>query len=601
MVGSITILPPNMPPLVSITNPQDGAKFTIGANILIEANASDDSAVTRVEFFESGNLIATDFDAPYSTSLTNVALGNYSLTATVFDAEGLFTTSTAVNISALNTPTIIITHPTEGAKFRLGTNVFIAADVTVAGLAVTSIQFFESDGTDFQAISPSLTDAPYNFLWSPVTAGTHSLRAVVTDEAGGTTASALVNIEVFDPGTENPTIAITNAPPNFSRATNSTLPISGIAADDIRLDYVEFQVNGGPFLRANGTNNWIAQVGLVAGTNVINFRSVDFAGNFSTNDTRTLIYVLNSPTVLVRGLGTVKPNLDGKVLELGKFYQMIARPGAGQIFGGWSGTTNSNKAVLNFPMDSNLVLIASFIPNPFPNVKGIYTGLIFETNNVRPETSGSFKLNVTSRGTFSGRLTIQNKNYPLHGQFDYSGFVRFPVLRSPRLPAVITLNLDLLGANGISGAVTSAIVTLVTNDSTTIETTHNGWGSVLHGNRMVSVPEFNSGLRNRELRFDLKSGEENFGSGVIHFNATRILGRLSSGELLNQTLFLSQNGQIPFYSSLNNGDTVLFGWLTLQNSLPPSVSGELVFGTTNGFSSLVDFVPAEEAAAQIAK
>jgi len=330
---------------------------------------------------------------------------------------------------------------------------------------------------------------------------------------------------------------------------------------------------------------------------VINFRSVDFAGNFSTNTTRTFTYVVNSSiTVQVRGLGVVSPNLNGRLLEIQKFYQLIARPASGQIFGGWEGAMISNKAVLNFQMKSNLHLTANFIPNPFPRVKGTYTGLIFETNNVRPQTSGSFKLNVTSRGTFSGRLTIQNKNYPLHGQFDYSGYAKVPVLRRPLLPAVATLNLDFLDTNKIGGEVISAIVTnvIVTNAlATNTVTTNIGWSSVLLGNRTVPIAEFNPDLRGDEFRFDLKSSEENFGSAVAQFDAGRLRGRLSSGEPFSQTLSLSRNGRSPFYSSLNNGSAVLVGWLTLENSPRPALGGEIVFGTTTGLSAVMEIVPAE--------
>jgi hypothetical protein len=220
------------------------------------------------------------------------------------------------------------------------------------------------------------------------------------------------------------------------------------------LDYVEFQVNGGAFVRAAGLSNWIAQVELIAGTNVIHFRSVDFAGNISTNDTRFFTYVLNSPTVIVRGFGKVTPNLDGKLLTLGRTYQMVAQPGRGQIFGGWNGPAISNKAVLNFEMKSNLVLTANFVPNPFAALKGTYTGLFFETNNVRATNSGFIKIQVTGRGKFSGKLTIDGRNFPLRGALDYLGNAEIPLLRRPISPVLVTLNLDLSGANGISGEVT---------------------------------------------------------------------------------------------------------------------------------------------------
>jgi plastocyanin len=537
MVGSVTVLPPNTPPSVSITSPQNGAKFTTGANILIEAVASDNKGVARVEFFVDGNLIATDFSAPYSASLTNVAVGNYFLTATAFDAEGLSATSTTVEISVADSPTIVMTQPNEGARFGLGTNIFVAAEVTAAGLTAANVQFFESDGTNFQAISPPLTTAPYNFLWNPENAGTHRLRAIVTDEAGGTTPSAAVTVEVFEQGTKNPTIAVTDSPPNFSRATNSTLFISGIAGDDVRLDYVEFQVNGGAFVRAAGLSNWTAQVELIAGTNVIHFRSVDFAGNISTNDTRIFTYVLNSPTVIVRGFGKVTPNLDGKLLTLGRTYQMVARPGRGQIFGGWNGTAVSNIAVLNFEMKSNLVLTANFVPNSFAALKGTYTGLFFETNNVRATNSGFIKIQVSSRGKFSGKLTLDGRNLPLRGALDYSGNAEIPLLRRPISPVLVTLNLDLSGANGISG-----------------EVTDGNWVSVLVAKkaleRAVIAPRLRTG--NRSITFDV-IGEPLSPDAAIEVRKLRSSGAVSfrftdsTTKKNSPTAFWAADNSAPFF------------------------------------------------------
>ncbi len=456
-LAALVITPlPNLFPIVVLAAPTNGARFRLGSTQTIQANATDqDGTIARVEFFLNTNLVATLSNAPYEIALTNLTLGNYSAVARATDDDGDITISDAVNFSVLASPSVTITQPRDGARFGRGTNISIMAGVNAPGLAATTVQYFETVGNNFVAISPPLAHAPYVFIWGPSFVGTHVVLAIVTDEFGGTNSSAPVSIEVFEPGTKNPTIAITNSPRNFSRLTNSPIFISGTANDDVALERVEFQINGGPFFPASGTKNWVAQIGLGAGTNVFNFRSVDFAGNFSTNATRTLVYVVTSVlSVQVRGLGTISPNLNGRRLEIGKFYQMIARPGSGQIFAGWVGGATSNKTVLNFQMKSNLVLTANFIQNSFPAVKGIYAGTFFETDNLRPESSGQFNLKVTGSGTFSGKLTMQNKSYPLSGQLDYLGRIKMPVLRRPLRPVVITLNLDLSGVAGITGEVT---------------------------------------------------------------------------------------------------------------------------------------------------
>jgi len=96
----LNIVRHNNPPSVSITSPANGATFTAGANIAINANASDsDGSVTKIEFFSGGNKIGEDTSSPYSMTWSNVTAGSYALTARATDNEGGTTTSAGVNIT----------------------------------------------------------------------------------------------------------------------------------------------------------------------------------------------------------------------------------------------------------------------------------------------------------------------------------------------------------------------------------------------------------------------------------------------------------------------------------------------------------------------
>jgi endoglucanase len=90
----------NNPPTVSIISPENGATFTAPANITIDATASDiDGTVSKVDFYQGSTLLGTDTTSPYSCTWSNVADGNYSLTAVATDDEGAVTTSSAVGIT----------------------------------------------------------------------------------------------------------------------------------------------------------------------------------------------------------------------------------------------------------------------------------------------------------------------------------------------------------------------------------------------------------------------------------------------------------------------------------------------------------------------
>lgn len=91
--------PGNTPPTVSITSPANNAAFTAPASIAINVTSADaDGTISYVTFYNGTTLLSTDSTAPYSYSWTNVAAGNYAITAKATDNGGASTTSAVVNV-----------------------------------------------------------------------------------------------------------------------------------------------------------------------------------------------------------------------------------------------------------------------------------------------------------------------------------------------------------------------------------------------------------------------------------------------------------------------------------------------------------------------
>jgi spore germination protein YaaH len=83
--GSIT---DSVPPSVSISSPSSGA--TVQKTQRVEAVASDNVGVVRVEFYVNGTRLATDTAAPYVAywDTRRLAPGAYVITAVAYDASG---------------------------------------------------------------------------------------------------------------------------------------------------------------------------------------------------------------------------------------------------------------------------------------------------------------------------------------------------------------------------------------------------------------------------------------------------------------------------------------------------------------------------------
>ncbi|MEP7264783.1 MAG: Ig-like domain-containing protein [Bacteroidota bacterium] len=89
-------------PTVSITSPANGATFTLGNTVTINATANDaDGTVTGVEFFVDGSSIGVDNGSPYTMNWPAV-VGLHSLTAVATDNDNAVTTSAAVSVTVFD-------------------------------------------------------------------------------------------------------------------------------------------------------------------------------------------------------------------------------------------------------------------------------------------------------------------------------------------------------------------------------------------------------------------------------------------------------------------------------------------------------------------
>ena len=101
----------------------------------------------------------------------------------------------------------------------------------------------------------------------------------------------------------------------------------------------------------------------------------------------------------------------------GKKYTLTAVPAKGSIFSGWvsNETLVASTSRYTFTVESNLLLQANFITNPFVPVTGTYRGLFYVTNDAAEENSGSVVATVTSAGIYSAKLHLGSGNFSISG------------------------------------------------------------------------------------------------------------------------------------------------------------------------------------------
>jgi hypothetical protein len=192
---SVTVTGANQPPAVTLTAPASGATFTAPATINLTASASDpEGQVARVEFFSGTTRLGTDTASPYAFTWSNVAAGNYTLRAVVYDAAGTSASSANVSVTvtaANGAPTVSLTSPASGSTFTAPATINLAANAADADGSVARVEFFSGAtllGTD--------TSSPYAYTWSNVAAGSYSLRAVAHDNTGASSSSATATVTV---------------------------------------------------------------------------------------------------------------------------------------------------------------------------------------------------------------------------------------------------------------------------------------------------------------------------------------------------------------------------------------------------------------------
>ncbi len=166
----------NVPPLITITNPPEGAVFAAPASFLIQVEASEtpDDIVWDVAFFladgSQTNSLGVDSQPPFSAAVTNLPPGQYTLIAVATDYY-YATATNAVHITVMSAAPLLFTNVR-----RLGNEfVFDASGLTPGRTNVLQVS------TNLQSwigLQTNVATAPSATFTNPILPGAGFFRLV---------------------------------------------------------------------------------------------------------------------------------------------------------------------------------------------------------------------------------------------------------------------------------------------------------------------------------------------------------------------------------------------------------------------------------------
>jgi len=232
------------PPSVSISSPANGV--TVSSTVTVQASASDNVGVTKVEFYLDGFLQTTDTTSPYTWSWNTASStnGSHTLSAKAYDAAGNMGGSSNVSVTVSNPDTTPPTIPTGlGITGSTTSTISLSWTASTDNVGVTGYKVYRCTG----ACSPTTqigTSTATSFTDTLLNQSTtYSYAVSAYDAAGnnsGKSSSAQGTTKFQD--TTPPTVSI--ASPANNATVSSTVSLQATASDNVAVASVQFRIDG---------------------------------------------------------------------------------------------------------------------------------------------------------------------------------------------------------------------------------------------------------------------------------------------------------------------------------------------------------------------
>jgi hypothetical protein len=265
-------------------------------------------------------------------------------------------------------------------------------------------------------------------------------------------------------------------------------------------------------------------------------------------------------------------DLRGRVFSLPGFESLAAATNfVGPVYaadgsgGGTGGGTNSvtpGTSVLDYP-----VIPTGSGVIPVAGAKGVYRGLIYNKDGVRPADAGYVTAVVGSTGGYTINFKMGLRVISLAGKFDPAGKAHREIPRGAgKQPLVLDLSVDLSGTDQLKGSLSDGSISGdFLADKTAYDTLRNPHPAPGRFNVAIEPPEFESGIT--------------VGAGYGSFLITKggsilFAGKLADGSVVSQSSGVSRSGVWPLYAAPYLARGRVMGWIQITNT---AASGKMVW------------------------
>jgi hypothetical protein len=497
---------------------------------------------------------------------------NLTITVVTGTVVSISATYTLTNSNPTNFPPAIVQQP---VNQTVGLGKRAAFSVVATGTAPLHYQWRLNNKPIAKA-----TNAAYTIA-AAAAANNGTYTVVVSNSVSNVTSLPAILLATSIP-------AVTIQSPAGNLHTNSgSITVAGTAVDKAGVARVVLtNLTDGFWTNASGTTNWTAVVTLTPGTNVIAAYSFDTNDISSAAATRSFIYVVKVPlTLLTNGPGGIKGGAgvsNNALLQIGSNYSVTAVAATNALFEYWArGTVAGGSLVpgftnltLKFTMESNLILQANFLTNPFLAAQGGYNGLFAPANGPRLHTnSGAITFTLLPTGRFTGKLYLGTNTPSFTTNFNLAGRAQFNSVLSAKHTLTTVLQLD-FDNQSVSGTVSDGdFDALVAGDLDVFSSAHKATN--YQGLYTVIIPGIT----------DTNIGPYGTSYGTVKVDDLGNItfgGSLADNTPVNQTSVISKDGFWPFYLPLYNGNGSLWGWnFFTANGVILSATNTSWINTTN--------------------